>query len=332
MDPHHYPADVLELLVQGIPRLFRSKQAVIDFFRGAGVADRLIVDFEQKLRADVKSVTKRDLARTVLVRMNADGDASLGARREVIKRIVEHQDFASAWPEDVTAAKAFVSDVRQLVAAKDAVTRIEEARQHERRERLAEKDRELADIARRRAEYLEIRERLFALFGETNAWKRGKALEGVLNDLCRAHGNLVREAFTLRGRPGEGIVEQIDGVISLDGQIYLVELKWHESKLGHETIAQHWSRVATRDGARGLFISASGYTPAAIAQTRDGLALRTFVLVELEGIVKVMQNERCVQAYLRECATAAVVERDPRAEIDVGTLPRFPSGRGRYDR
>lgn len=325
MDPHHYPADVLELLVQGIPRLFRGKQAVIDFFRGAGVVPRLMADLEQRLRSDPKSVSKRDLARTVLVRMNADGDGSLAARREVIKRIVEHQDFASAWPEDVTAAKAFVADMRQLVTAKDAVTRIEEARQRERRERLDAKDRELAEIARRRAEYLEIRERLFALFNEGNAWRRGKALEGVLNDLCRAHGILVREAFALRGKPGEGIVEQIDGVIALDGDIYLVELKWHDAKLGPDIIAQHWMRVAMRDGARGLFISASGYTPAAVAQTRDGLVHRTFVLVELESLVAVLQNERCVETYFRECATAAVVEKNPWVAIDVRSLPRFPS-------
>jgi restriction system protein len=34
---YHYPPELLELLADGIPALFKSKQGVIDFFRGAGV-------------------------------------------------------------------------------------------------------------------------------------------------------------------------------------------------------------------------------------------------------------------------------------------------------
>ncbi len=57
---------------------------------------------------------------------------------------------------------------------------------------------------------------LSALFGESNSQKRGKSLEGVLNRLFEASGILVREAFTLTGAQGEGIVEQIDGVVEID--------------------------------------------------------------------------------------------------------------------
>jgi restriction system protein len=39
------------------------------------------------------------------------------------------------------------------------------------------------------------------------------ALESVMNKLFKAYGILVKEAFTLRGDKGEGIIEQIDGVI-----------------------------------------------------------------------------------------------------------------------
>lgn len=32
---HHYPPEVVELLAEVVPKLFKSKPAVIDFFMGA---------------------------------------------------------------------------------------------------------------------------------------------------------------------------------------------------------------------------------------------------------------------------------------------------------
>lgn len=37
---YHYPPELLDLLVDTIPRLTRSKPEVLDFFRGAGVKER----------------------------------------------------------------------------------------------------------------------------------------------------------------------------------------------------------------------------------------------------------------------------------------------------
>src|SRR4051812_17259406 len=134
---YHYPPDVLELLVSGIPRLFRSKAAVIDFFRGAGVPSRFLTDQAEQVQQARDSVRKHEIVRTVLVRLNDDGDASLAARREIVKRVVEHEDFSSAWPADLNAAKAFVADLRRLVGVKDAVARVEDARREERRRHMA---------------------------------------------------------------------------------------------------------------------------------------------------------------------------------------------------
>ena len=174
--------------MNGLPRLFKSKQALIDFFRGAGVRRGLLDDLADQVRADAAAVRKSHIVRTALTRLNDDGDASLAARREVIKRVVEHEDFTSAWPDDVASAKAFVADARRLVGGKDAVIRVDEARREERRQRMAAKDEAVASQVARRAEYEELRDQLYALFGEQNPWKRGKALERVLNDLCKLHG------------------------------------------------------------------------------------------------------------------------------------------------
>ena len=56
----------------------------------------------------------------------------------------------------------------------------------------------------------------------------------------------MRDAFVLRGSEREGVVEQIDGVIELDGHLYFVEMKWWENSIGVPEISQHLVRVYSR--------------------------------------------------------------------------------------
>jgi hypothetical protein len=63
-------------------------------------------------------------------------------------------------------------------------------------------------------------------FAEPDHRKRGRALESILNDLFRNFDILIKESFSLRGSHGEGILEQIDGAVELNGQVFLVEIKW----------------------------------------------------------------------------------------------------------
>jgi Restriction endonuclease len=53
------------------------------------------------------------------------------------------------------------------------------------------------------------------------------------------------------------MVEQIDGVIERDGELYLVEIKWWSVPLEPGELSHHLVRVSNRGHARGIFISAS---------------------------------------------------------------------------
>ncbi len=53
------------------------------------------------------------------------------------------------------------------------------------------------------------------------------------------------------------MVEQIDGVIELDGELNLVEIKWWSVPLGAGEVSHHLVRVFNRGHLRGIFISAS---------------------------------------------------------------------------
>jgi restriction system protein len=144
---------------------------------------------------------------------------------------------------------------------KDSFTRMHHERDAERKMHVAQRQAEAAAVQRRRQQLDEIRRDLALLFTESNPHRRGKLLESVLNRLFAVEGILVREAFTLVGDQGEGVIEQIDGAIELDGNVYLVEAKWWNQPLGAGATAQHLVRVYSRGDVKGLFISASGSGP-----------------------------------------------------------------------
>jgi restriction system protein len=312
-EAYHFPPELLQLLVEAIPRLNRSKKDTLLFFRSAGMPDRLMADIATRLQDDASSITKFEIARTLLARLNEGGDPLLRARREVVKRLSEYEDFSHCWPNDQLAARGLVSQVQSIVNVKDAFTRMNLERQREHDQHRATRRAEIERQATARAKRDEIARALFGLFAESDASRRGKALEGVLNALFALDGMLVSEAFVVRGRCSEGVIEQIDGVVQFDGNLYLVEMKWWNTPLGPAEVAQHLVRVYNRAGVRGLFISYTDFTPAALDSCRLALHERVVTLAKLEEIVAVVQAGGSLAAMLRTKVAAATLHRQPYA-------------------
>ena len=87
---------------------------------------------------------------------------------------------------------------------------------------------------RKRNEKLEVlKNEFYSLFKIENASIRGKLLENALNNIFKAHKILIKEAFFRTGVEGEGIIEQIDGVIEIDQQIFFVEMKWKKDTISN---------------------------------------------------------------------------------------------------
>jgi hypothetical protein len=311
---YHYPPELLNLLIDTIPSLCRSKKDVLLFFKGAGIGRTLLNDVTDRVATDRENITKYEIVRTVLARLNDKGEATLRERREVLKRVTEFDDFSTCWPNDQLKAKGLVAEIRRVINVKDSFTRIKQERDAERQRHMAQKQSEMQRSADKRAKFVAIKEDLFALFAESDSHKRGKKLEGVLNRLFDADGILIREAFTLKGASGEGIVEQVDGVIELQGAIYLVEMKWWDEALGTDAVSQHLVRVFSRGHARGIFISASGYTGPAIKTCREALQRTVVVLCELKELVMLLEREEDLKDFLSDKINAAVVDKNPMHE------------------
>lgn len=122
----------------------------------------------------------------------------------------------------------------------------------------------------------------------------------------------MREAFTVKGDPGEGIIEQIDGAIELNGALYLVEMKWWDKPIGRENIAPHLVSVFNRGGdVRGIFIAYSGFSAAAVADVKTALAHKIFVLMELEEITHALDNDADLKALLEKKVQRAQTHKEP---------------------
>jgi restriction endonuclease Mrr len=308
---HHYPPELLKLLVDTIPLLCRSKQDVLVFFQGAGVASELMADYQRKVAVARDSVNKYEITREVLVRLNDRGEATLRERREVLKRVIECDDFSTCWPNDQLKAKGLVGEIRRVVDVKDAFGRMRQEQETERKKRLDEEKKKVAAQNDRRAKLEQVKRDLYSLFGQSDPQQRGKRLEGVLNRLFQTAGISIREAFVRVAPMGEGIVEQIDGVIELDGEIYLVEMKWWDKPLGTGEVSHHLVRVFTRHCARGLLISYSGFTDPAITTCKEALARMVMALCGLQEVVQLLEREDDMAEFLRKKVRAAVIDKNP---------------------
>ena len=136
-------------------------------------------------------------------------------------------------------------------------------------------------------------------------------LEKVLNRLFDQNGFLIKEAFTLKGSEKEGVVEQIDGVIEIDADLYLVEVKWWKEPLGTADVSQHLVRVFSRVQARGILISASGFTQPAIMTCKEALQKSVSILCKLEEIVFLLEQEKDLKTFFKAKIAAAIIEKNP---------------------
>lgn len=303
----HYPPEVFNLLVDTIPLLCRSKKDVVLFFQGAGIAQGDLAEVARIVDSNPSSINKYDIVRSVLTKVNARGDSGLGARREIVKRIVEFEEFSTCWPNDQLKAKGLVADLRKIVNVKDSFTRMKQERDAEREQALAGQRTMQAAAAEKRAKIEDVSKRLFALFSmDDKPQERGKLLEAVLNDLFKAYGIHVREDFRRKSPDTGTVLEQIDGVIELDGAIHLVEMKWLKVPVGMGEFSPHLSRLFLRANAHGIFIATNGYTEPVLAECKNALNLKTIFLCSLQEFVMLLQRQGDLVALLKRKSQAAI--------------------------
>lgn len=310
-DAYHYPPDLLQLLVDTIPLLCRSKKDVLLFFRGAGVDQQLFGDLAAQLTATPDAVNKYHIARTVLTRLNEPGDKTLRERREVLRRVVEFESFSSCWPNDQLSAQGLVAQIQKLVNVKDSFTRMNLERQKEAEKHRAAKNLEAGRAAMRLETLEKVQTAIGAAMTRPTAQERGRAFEAAITGLFNAYRILVREPFRVVSDTTGRVLEQIDGVVELDGDLYLVEVKWLTGNLDVDDVSRHLVRIYHRNSTRGLFISATHFTDAAEQLCKEALQKTVVALCLLEEIVELLDQRRDLAPFLRAKIRAAQIDKRP---------------------
>jgi hypothetical protein len=99
----------------------------------------------------------------------------------------------------------------------------------------------------------QLREELLQL-EKLDPHNRGFQFEKFLKDLFESHQLAPRGSFRLTG-------EQIDGSFELNGDVYLLEAKWHAKQTAQVDLLAFREKVESKSAwTRGLFVSNSGFT------------------------------------------------------------------------
>ena len=177
----------------------------------------------------------------------------------------------------------------------DSTKRAQELIDHAMKE---ERIRESAQ-SKKALQILELKDRYFALYNESDRQKVGLEFEKVLNRLFVLHGLAPREPFRVVG-------EQIDGSFELDHETYLLEAKWHKDPVPEADLLIFRGKIEGKSAyTRGVFISISGVSDEAKQAimhgkqptffVMDGYDL-TMVLSEDIGLIEFLRQRRRILA------------------------------------
>jgi len=313
---YQYPPELMQLLIDTIPLLFRSKKDELLFFTGAGVERRDLSALQSRVNTNPESINKYEIARTILSRLNERGESALGERREVLKRIIEFEDFSTCWPNDQLKAKGLVSEIRRVIDVKDSFTRMKQEREAERKKNQQDYENRIRVAQDRKTKIAKVKADLFALFSMLDARTRGLALETVLNSLFDAFGISIRDSFKIVDGETGTVQEQIDGAIEIDREVFLVEMKWVNKPVDVDQVSRHLVRIYHRGFTCGIFISNSGYTEPAINVCREALQRTVITLITLEELVKLLEGDCDLSEFLRKKIQCAILDKNPFPQLN----------------
>jgi hypothetical protein len=302
---YHYPPEVLELLVDTIPRLIKSKAALLDFFEQTGAPKELIAQWRTKLHQDRTSLSKFHLARGLLRGLNALGDEARPIRHQVLCRLARHADFSTAWEDDRRRAQELVARIRELAGETDAGTwhaACQEALT--RRATLETYHARLKDAEHRREALEALKRDLYQAFRVADPSERRAILGTVLPRLFTCHDVTTRQAPATHESDAAILID-------LDEAPYRVELRWSDRPLDFKQLAPHLVTLYASPDLRGLFLSSAGFTDQAVRDLASILPQRPCVLCHLEEIVILLEQGRDLKDLLRAKIRAAETEQKP---------------------
>ena len=316
----HFPPDLMNLLVDTIPRLNKSKKDLIGFFLNCGVEQKYLQKYVDLVERDRDALNKYEMTRDILISLNQAGESMLGVRRRLLQRVVCFDSFDVCWEADRIQAKANVAEIAKIVKMKDTVTRFENIAENKRSENMSQYQKKIDLISKKKNEFERIKNDMMSLFAVENPQNRGKALEGVLNRLFSFFKIGIHEAFCIYDDASKKCYEQIDGVIEISNNINLVEMKWEKEPIGVDSIARFLGRMYTRADVEGIFISYSGFAETGIKTANEALSQKTITLVKLQDIITILDMQKDLRTYFETRIRFTKIYKNSFYHVDVSEL------------
>lgn len=262
-----YPPDLIEALKDALRSIYWYKRQLRSFLENSRVPTEIVAQQQWNDPQEYKAIIVDKVVNALVMK----GDEAIGPIRELIRHVVEMNDFSHLLKEDEgrrlkKEAEVNVERLRQLVLQHNAKIR----RQKEEREGRVKAAEQRSQAKSRFTLVEQLKARFYEIVATSNPQERGRKLEPFLFDLFDAFDLQPRGAFSLRG-------EQIDGAFEMDGGRFLMEAKWEKSPIGAREIRSFKEQVEGKlDNTLGLFISINGFTDEgveAVQRSRPNLIL-----------------------------------------------------------
>lgn len=252
--------DEIEVLIKdGLANLYWFKGDLHKAWLSSNVDPRLVAEVKNLRSVEGKALTTREQMDSLYERIrNLDYNRRLEISRNFARILIEQQSFvAQDRGHQIQRAQLAALQLREL---RDKQSKRQEVKQ--------------ARVVARTETYDEKRQKLQARFMDTHALtpqQKGYALEKLFADLMDVTGIPVEKPFNNLG-------EQIDGAIKYEGRYYLVELKWTAERTDPVELRNFYVKLLGKPDGRGIFLSMSGFTSAAVQTLPHGKEINMMLL------------------------------------------------------
>ena len=248
------------------------------------------------------------MIRTILYRLNNNKENTfLRERYEILKRLIEFEDFNICWPDTVDKAKSLVDQLKEEDSKNSWLKDMET---HLMVRRIREFDDE-NPVHQLKIQRTFLRDDLLKILSEQDERKRGKELVDIINNLFTLHEIPIIDPFKKNILSNEGLIEQLDGIVEINNAKYLVELKWSKKRLGLDEVSNHFMNVFYRQQLRGILIGVNGFEIEAIDLCKKSYERVMVILCKLEELLNLMSKYENLNEFLQKKIDAAVKDNNP---------------------
>jgi hypothetical protein len=270
----------LDLIRDAALKSYWRKNALIDFLRRTGIAERTL----SALRHEESKRTWLDRL-FPLLEANIKGPAVLNRMAVALADQTSFPDLLG-WEDEaqkIGAAERAVAALKTYMAKKKRAA--EDERDEADRRKAGKECR--TSVKRSIVELDALRDRFDKLCVQIGTQQAGYDFQPWFYDLMDYFDVTNRRPYVAEGR-------QIDGSVSIDGTTYLIELKFTGEQSGATNIDSLVAKVNSKaDNTMGVMVSVSGYSTVAIAQA--SFAKSPLLLIEHGHLYYVLMGNATIQ-------------------------------------